>query len=126
MDRRKFLGYFGCGCCGLLINQCSTVPITERKQLSIIPEATLNRQAEKIYEQIYVNFSLVWPKILAKQIDEMRFDKNVQGSNFFVRKHFLSGVGAFESWKVPLQNTPKNLKKDPNTKQKKKHISRNY
>ena len=52
MNRRKFLGYFGCGCCGLLLNQCTTVPITERKQLSLIPEATLNRQAAQIYEQV--------------------------------------------------------------------------
>ena len=52
IDRRKFLGYVGCGCCSLLIQQCSTVPITERKQLTIIPESTLNRQAAKIYEQI--------------------------------------------------------------------------
>ena len=52
MNRRKFLGYFGCSCCGLLINQCTTVPITERKQLSIIPESTLNRRAEAIYEQV--------------------------------------------------------------------------
>ena len=52
MNRRKFLGYFGCGCCSLLIYQCSTVPITERRQLRIIPESTLNRQAAQIYEKI--------------------------------------------------------------------------
>ena len=52
MNRRKFLGYFGYGCCSLLIHQCTTVPITERRQLSIIPESTLNRQAAKIYENV--------------------------------------------------------------------------
>ena len=52
MNRRKFLGYFGCGCCGLLIHQCSTVPITQRRQLRIIPESTLNRQAAQIYEKV--------------------------------------------------------------------------
>ena len=36
INRRKFLGYFGCGCCSLILPSCSTVPITERKQLSII------------------------------------------------------------------------------------------
>ena len=39
INRRKFLGLFGCGCCSVLLPSCSTVPITERKQLSIIPEA---------------------------------------------------------------------------------------
>ena len=54
MNRRKFLGYFGCGYCSLLIHQCTTVPFTERKQLSIIPESTLNRQAAQIYEKVKI------------------------------------------------------------------------
>ena len=33
-------------------NSCSTAPITERKQLKIIPEAKLNAQAAQIYEKI--------------------------------------------------------------------------
>ena len=52
MDRRKFLSYVGCGCCGFILNSCSTAPITERKQLKIIPEAKLNAQAAQIYEKI--------------------------------------------------------------------------
>ena len=52
MNRREFLGYFGCSCCTLLLHQCTTVPITERRQLALIPEATLNRQAAQIYEQV--------------------------------------------------------------------------
>ena len=52
MNRRKFLSYVGCGCGGLLLNSCSTAPITERKQLKIIPEAKLNAQAAQIYEKV--------------------------------------------------------------------------
>mgnify|MGYP001201648031 CR=1 FL=1 len=52
MNRRKFLGYLGCSCCSLLIHQCTTVPITDRKQLSFIPEYKLNAQAAQIYEQV--------------------------------------------------------------------------
>ena len=52
MNRRKFLSYMGCGCCGLILNSCSTAPITERRQLKIIPEAKLNAQAAQIYEKI--------------------------------------------------------------------------
>ena len=55
INRRKFLGYFGCGCCSLLLPSCSTVPITERKQLSIIPESRINAQAAAAYEQILNN-----------------------------------------------------------------------
>ena len=52
MNRRKFLNYVGCGCCGFLMNACSTAPITDRKQLKIIPEDKLNAQAARIYEKI--------------------------------------------------------------------------
>ena len=52
MNRRKFLSYVGCGCCGFVLNSCATAPITERKQLKIVPEAKLNAQAAKIYEKV--------------------------------------------------------------------------
>ena len=55
MDRRKFLTYVSCSCCGIVLNSCSTTPITERKQLKIIPEAKLNAQAATIYEKIKSN-----------------------------------------------------------------------
>ena len=52
MNRRKFLNYIGCGCCGVIVNGCSTAPITDRRQLKIIPEAKLNAQAAQIYEKV--------------------------------------------------------------------------
>ena len=52
MDRRKFLSYVGCSCCGLILPSCTTAPITERKQLKLIPESRLNSQAAQIYEKI--------------------------------------------------------------------------
>jgi predicted Zn-dependent protease len=52
MNRRKFLSYVGCGCCGFILNSCSTAPITQRRQLKIISEAKLNAQAAQIYEKI--------------------------------------------------------------------------
>ena len=52
MNRRKFLSYMGCGCCNIFLYSCSTVPITDRKQLSLIPESKLNAQAAAIYEKV--------------------------------------------------------------------------
>ena len=52
MNRRKFLSYVGCGCCGIVLNSCTTAPITDRKQLRIIPESKLNAQAAQVFEQI--------------------------------------------------------------------------
>ena len=52
MNRRKFLNFAGCSCCSFIINACSTAPITDRRQIKIIPEAKLNAQAAQIYEKI--------------------------------------------------------------------------
>ena len=52
INRRKFLEIFGGCSCGLIISSCSTAPITERKQLKLIPESTLNRQASQLYERV--------------------------------------------------------------------------
>ena len=52
MNRRKFLGYLGCGCCSMFLPSCTTAPITERKQLKIISEVKLNAQAAAIYEKV--------------------------------------------------------------------------
>ena len=52
MDRRKFLNYIGCGCSSFMIGACSTAPITDRRQLKIIPESKLNAQAAQIFEKV--------------------------------------------------------------------------
>ena len=52
MNRRFFLQYLGCGCLSLGVSSCTSVPITDRKQLKIIPEANLNAQAAQIYEKV--------------------------------------------------------------------------
>ena len=50
MNRRKFLNYVGCGCCGFVMNGCSTAPITDRRQLNIYPESVLNAKAARAYQ----------------------------------------------------------------------------
>ncbi len=52
INRRKFLEIFGCCSCGLIINSCTTAPITERKQLKLLPETSLNKQAAQLYEKV--------------------------------------------------------------------------
>ncbi len=52
MDRRKFLNLVGCGCCGYFLTSCGTAPITDRKQLKLIPEAKLNAHAAQLYEKV--------------------------------------------------------------------------
>ena len=59
MNRRKFLTFVGCGCCGFVLNSCSTAPITERRQFKIIPESKLNAQAAQIYEKVKKDEKLI-------------------------------------------------------------------
>ena len=69
INRRKFLGLFGCSCCSVILPSCSTVPITERKQLSIIPESRINRQAVAAYEN-FRNKAKIINK--GKQLEEVK------------------------------------------------------
>jgi len=69
INRRKFLEIFGYCSCGLMLTSCSTAPITDRKQLKLIPEATLNRQAAQIFENVKKKTKLSNDK---KQLDEIK------------------------------------------------------
>ena len=71
MDRRKFLNIVGCCGCSFIINSCATVPITDRKQLNIIPEANLNEQAAKIYEKVKEKEKLITDGRNLKEIKEI-------------------------------------------------------
>jgi len=68
INRRKFLEIFGSCSCGLIISSCTTAPITDRKQLKLLPESTLNRQAAQIYESVKRKTKLSSDK---KQLDEI-------------------------------------------------------
>ena len=52
MDRRNFLHFIGCSCLSMGLTSCTTAPITERKQLKLLPEAKLNAQAAQVYNKI--------------------------------------------------------------------------
>ncbi len=52
MNRRNFIQLVGCGCLSLGVHNCTTAPITDRRQLKLIPEHKLNAQAAKAYEKV--------------------------------------------------------------------------
>ena len=86
INRRKFLGLFGCGCCSLLLPSCTTVPITERKQLSIISEARINRQAAAAYEKFRTKTKLITTGSQLKQIRDIGKKMENAVSAFFKSK----------------------------------------
>jgi len=69
INRREFLEVIGYCSCGLMISSCTTAPITERKQLKLLPESTLNKQAAQIYENVKQKTKLSTDK---KQLDEIK------------------------------------------------------
>ena len=86
INRRKFLGLFGCGCCSVLLPSCTSVPITDRKQLSIIPESSINRQAAAAYENFRSKTKLINK---GSQLNEIRdIGKKIENSvsAFFLKK----------------------------------------
>ena len=85
INRRKFLRLISCSCCSFVLPSCATVPITERKQLSIIPEAKINQQAAAAYENFRSKSKLITS---GSQLNEIReIGKKIQGS---VSAFFLS------------------------------------
>ena len=76
MNRRNFLGFIGCSCCSVLLYQCESVPITQRKQLRIFSESKLNRQAAQIYEKIKKNEKMSTDLSKLQEIKEI--GKNIE------------------------------------------------
>jgi len=106
INRRKFLGLFGCGCCSLILPSCSTVPITERKQLSLIPEAKINRQASAAYEQFKTKTKLI---TTGSQLNEIKtIGKKMENavSSFFINQEKEDPTKNFE-WEYVLVDNDK-------------------
>ena len=69
MNRRNFIYLLGCSCLSVGLSSCSTTPITDRRQLKLIPESTLNRQAAQLYERVKAKTKLSDDK---KQLEEIK------------------------------------------------------
>ena len=83
INRRKFLEIFGGCSCGLMIASCGTAPITQRKQLKLLPESTLNRQAAQIYENVKNKTKLSKDKKKLNEIKEIGSKIELSVSAYF-------------------------------------------
>ena len=104
INRRKFLGYIGCCTCGLIIPSCSTVPFTERKQLRIIPESSLNSQASQIYEKVKSKEKMSDDLNQLNEIKEIgnRIEKAV--SEYFYRNNIADPTANFKWEYILVEN----------------------
>jgi len=101
MNRRKFINYIGCSCCGVMINGCSTAPITKRKQFKIIPEAKLNAQAAQIYEKVKEKEKMSDDKKTLLKIKEIGKKMEVSISEYFSRSGIEDPTTSFD-WEYIL------------------------
>ena len=106
IDRRKFLGFIGCCTCGLMISSCTTVPITERRQLKIIPESTLNRQAAQIYEKVKSKEKLSDDLNQLNEIKEIGNRIELAVSEYFDRNNIADPTANFR-WEYILVDNKK-------------------
>ena len=104
INRRKFLGLFGCGCCSLILPSCSTVPITERRQLSIIPEYRINQQAATAYENFRKKAKLVTSGSKLNEIREIGKRMESSVSSFFINQKRNDPTKNFEWDYILVEN----------------------
>jgi predicted Zn-dependent protease len=104
MNRRKFLNYVGCGCCGLIINACSTAPITDRRQLKIIPESKLNARAAQIYEKIKEKEKMSDDKKSLAQIKEIGKKMEDSISEYFFQANIKDPTTYFDWEYILIEN----------------------
>jgi len=106
INRRKFLELFSYGCCGLILPSCTTVPITNKKQLSIYPEGKINNSAAKAYEKFKSKNKLITE---GKQITTIKdIGKRIEYSvsSFFLKDGGKDPTSNFE-WDYILVNNDK-------------------
>ena len=106
INRRKFLGLISCSCCSIILPSCSTVPITERKQLSIISDARINKQAAAAYENFRNKTKLITSGSQLKEVIDIgkRIEDSV--SAFFNKEGKTDPTQNFE-WDYILVDNDK-------------------
>ena len=106
VNRRKFFKLLSYSCCGLILPSCTTVPITNRKQLSIYPEGSINNSASKAYENFKTKNKLI---TTGKQIDTIKeIGERIEFavSSFFLKEDGKDPTSSFQ-WDYILVDNDK-------------------
>jgi len=106
INRRKFIELFSCGCCSLILPSCSTVPITNRRQLSIYPESSINRSAAKAYENFKSKNKLITKGKELDMIKEIGNRIEFAVSSFFLKENNEDPTSDFQ-WDYILVDNDK-------------------
>ena len=106
INRRKFIELIGCGCCGLILPSCTTVPITNRRQLSIYPEGSINNSAAKAYQNFKTKNKLITKGKQLATIKEIGKRIEFAVSTFFLKENGKDPTSHFQ-WDYILVDNDK-------------------
>ena len=104
MNRRKFLQVFSCGCISVGLHSCTTAPITDRKQLKLIPESKLNAQAAAIYEKVKKNEKLSDDEKTLNQIKKIGNKMEDSIYEYFLRENLPDPTVSFDWEYILIEN----------------------
>ena len=94
----------GCGCLSIGMQSCTTAPITNRKQLKILPESKLNAQAAQIYEKVKEK------EKMSKDIATLNLIKNIGSkiensiSEYFYKENLNDPTSNFQWEYILIEN----------------------
>ena len=106
MDRRKFINLIGCSCLTFGLHSCASTPITDRKQLKLIPESKLNAQAAAIYEKVKEKEKMSDDKKTLNEIKEIGKKIEFSISSYFDRENLADPTVGF-NWEYILIDNDK-------------------
>lgn len=108
MNRRKFINLIGCGCLSFGLHSCTSAPITDRKQLKLIPEAKLNAQAAAIYEKVKEKEKMSDDFKTLNEIKEI--GKKIENSvnSYFSRENLVNPTSNFDWEYILIESKQKN------------------
>ena len=104
MNRRNFIHLLSCSCLSIGLQSCTSAPITDRKQLKILPESKLNAQAAEIYEKIKKK------EKMSNDIKTLNLIKNIGGkiensiSEYFFRENINDPTSNFQWEYILIEN----------------------
>ena len=108
MNRRKFINLIGCGCLSFGLHSCSSAPITDRKQLKLIPEAKLNAQAAAIYEKVKEKEKMSDDFKTLNEIKEIGKKIETAVNSYFLRENLINPTSNFDWEYILIESKQKN------------------
>tara|TARA_Y100001970_G_scaffold227443_1_gene281425 strand:- start:5624 stop:6442 length:819 start_codon:yes stop_codon:yes gene_type:complete len=108
MNRRKFINLIGCSCLSFGLHSCASAPITDRKQLRLIPEAKLNAQAAAIYEKVKEKEKMSDDKKTLNEIKEIGKKIEYSVNTYFDNENLVNPTENFDWEYILIESKKKN------------------